>query len=133
MRIIARKTQSSPPGRNHSVTVSGIIKYGITGVEYLNMILEGYLEAAADNIIKFLSLVGREGYGLILILVRIRRGYKEGLAILSEAIAEGEIVESRAALPSAVPRPCGLLNRMKVGLSPVNSSIISTSNFSAHL
>ena len=86
-------------GRNHSVTVSGIIKYGIAGVEYLNMILECYLEAAADNIIKFLSLVGREGYGLILILVRIRRGYKEGLAIfVLEAIAEVGIVESRAAL-----------------------------------
>ena len=32
-------------GCNHSVTVSGIIKYGIPGVEYLNMILECYLEA----------------------------------------------------------------------------------------
>ena len=76
-------------GRNHSVTVSGIIKYGITGVEYLNMILECYLETAADNIIKFLSLVGREGYGLILILVRIRRGYKEGLAILNRMKVSG--------------------------------------------
>ena len=86
-------------GRNHSVTVSGIIKYGVAGVEYLNMILECYLEAAADNIIKYLALVGREGYGLILILIRIRCGYKEGLAIfVLEAIAKMRIIESRAAL-----------------------------------
>ena len=86
-------------GRNHSVTVSGILKYGVAGVEYLNMILKCYFEAAADNIIKFLSLVSREGYGLILILIRIRRGYKERLAIfVLKAIAEMRIIESRAAL-----------------------------------
>ena len=86
-------------GRNHSVTVSGIIKYGVAGVEYLNMILKCYFEAAADNIIKFLPLVGREGYGLILILIRLRCGYKERLAIfVLEAIAKMRIIESRAAL-----------------------------------
>jgi hypothetical protein len=31
-------------GRNHTVTVSGILKYGIAGVEYLNMILKCYFE-----------------------------------------------------------------------------------------